>query len=193
MEKNNKLTAGKGEEGKWITVNGAHVFVEKGQSVKEAVATKFDKKLKVNTTLDEDKRKQYDEMGRKVASNRVKMKNADPKQKEKLASENRRLMAEMDALWDEPPITDEYRRAMKKAKTEVQKEEQQDKEHEQRIRDSVARDNANIEKYKEANKQWTDKVKESFRLASEGKLKEADEVYKEGEKIYNSIPKEYRT
>lgn len=43
MEKNNDLMAGKGEQGKWITVNGAHVFVEDGQSVEDAMKSKFSK------------------------------------------------------------------------------------------------------------------------------------------------------
>lgn len=43
MEKNNDLMSGKGEKGKWITVNGSHIFIEDGQSVKEAVNKKFDK------------------------------------------------------------------------------------------------------------------------------------------------------
>lgn len=35
--------SGKGEEGKWITVNGSHIFVEKGQDVEDAMEKHFDK------------------------------------------------------------------------------------------------------------------------------------------------------
>lgn len=34
---------GKGEDGKWITVNGSHIFVEDGQSVEDALNDKFKK------------------------------------------------------------------------------------------------------------------------------------------------------
>lgn len=44
MEKNNNIMAGKGENGKWITVNGSHIFVEDGQSVEEALNKTFSKK-----------------------------------------------------------------------------------------------------------------------------------------------------
>ena len=55
MEKNNNIMKGQGEDGKWITVNGTHILVGKGQSVEEAVNTKFDKKApaKKNETSDE--------------------------------------------------------------------------------------------------------------------------------------------
>lgn len=42
-KKNNKLMEGKGEGGKWITVNGSHIFIEEGQSVEDAINTTFDK------------------------------------------------------------------------------------------------------------------------------------------------------
>lgn len=44
MEKNNNLMSGKGEKGKWITVNGSHVFIEDGQSVEDAMNKHFQKK-----------------------------------------------------------------------------------------------------------------------------------------------------
>ena len=43
MEKNNSLTSGKGENGKWITVNGSHIFVEDGQSIEDAMNKQFSK------------------------------------------------------------------------------------------------------------------------------------------------------
>ena len=43
MKKNNNLMSGKGEKGKWITVNGSHVFIEDGQSVDDAVDRHFTK------------------------------------------------------------------------------------------------------------------------------------------------------
>ena len=44
MEKNNNLMSGKGEKGEWKTINGAHVYVEDGQSVEEAMNKQFNKK-----------------------------------------------------------------------------------------------------------------------------------------------------
>lgn len=103
MEKNNNLMKGQGEDGEWITVNGAHVFVEKGQTVKDAINNTFNKKpqSKVQTTLTEEKRKRYDELGRKVTENRAKMKTASPEEQSRLMAENRKLMTEMDTMWDE--------------------------------------------------------------------------------------------
>ena len=46
MEKNNDLMAGKGEKGKWITVNGSHIYVEDGQSVEDAMNKQFSKRQK---------------------------------------------------------------------------------------------------------------------------------------------------
>lgn len=43
MEKNNNLMSGKGEKGEWKTINGAHVYVEDGQSVEEAMNKQFNK------------------------------------------------------------------------------------------------------------------------------------------------------
>ena len=43
MKKNNDLMSGKGEGGKWITVNGSHIFIEDGQSVDEAMEKHFSK------------------------------------------------------------------------------------------------------------------------------------------------------
>ena len=43
MKKNNFM-AGKGEQGKWVTINGAHVFIEDGQSVEDAMNKHFQKK-----------------------------------------------------------------------------------------------------------------------------------------------------
>lgn len=43
MEKNNSLMSGKGEKGEWITVNGAHIYIEDGQSVEEAMNKHFSK------------------------------------------------------------------------------------------------------------------------------------------------------
>lgn len=43
MEKNNNLMSGKGEKGKWITVNGSHIFIEDGQSVEDAMNKHFSK------------------------------------------------------------------------------------------------------------------------------------------------------
>lgn len=51
MEKDNSIMKGQGEDGKWITVNGTHIFVEEGQSVKDAVNTKFDKKSRADEEL----------------------------------------------------------------------------------------------------------------------------------------------
>lgn len=51
MEKNNDLMSGKGEGGKWITVNGSHIFIEEGQSVKEALTKNFDKKQSESARL----------------------------------------------------------------------------------------------------------------------------------------------
>lgn len=55
MEKDNSIMKGQGEDGRWITVNGTHILVEKGQSVEDAVNTKFDKKapVKGNETSNE--------------------------------------------------------------------------------------------------------------------------------------------
>lgn len=43
MEKNNNLMSGKGEKGEWKTINGAHVYIEDGQSVEEAMNKQFSK------------------------------------------------------------------------------------------------------------------------------------------------------
>ena len=43
MKKNNNLMSGKGEKGKWITVNGTHVFVGDDQSVEDAINKHFSK------------------------------------------------------------------------------------------------------------------------------------------------------
>lgn len=51
MEKDNNIMKGQGEDGKWITVNGTHVFVEEGQSVEDAVNSKFDKKSNADKEL----------------------------------------------------------------------------------------------------------------------------------------------
>lgn len=105
MNKDNNIMKGQGEDGKWITVNGTHIFVEEGQSVEDAMNSKFEnsknyQESKVKVTLSDDKRKRYNELSEKVISNRAKMKNASPKEREKLISENYRLMTEMDSMWD---------------------------------------------------------------------------------------------
>lgn len=51
MEKDNNIMKGQGEGGKWITVNGTHVFVEEGQSVEDAMNSKFDKKSRADEDL----------------------------------------------------------------------------------------------------------------------------------------------
>ena len=51
MEKNNNLMSGKGEKGKWITVNGSHVFIEDGQSVEDAMNKHFDKKINIDESI----------------------------------------------------------------------------------------------------------------------------------------------
>lgn len=54
MKKDNALMSGKGEGGKWITVNGSHIFIEDGQSVDEAMEKHFSKSggnLNTNTKL----------------------------------------------------------------------------------------------------------------------------------------------
>lgn len=51
MEKDNNIMKGQGEDGKWITVNGTHVFVEEGQSVEDAMNSKFDKKSRADEDL----------------------------------------------------------------------------------------------------------------------------------------------
>lgn len=43
MEKNNNLMSGKGEKGEWKTINGAHVYIEDGQSVEDAMNKQFSK------------------------------------------------------------------------------------------------------------------------------------------------------
>lgn len=43
MEKNSNLMSGKGEKGEWKTINGAHVYVEDGQSIEEAMNKQFNK------------------------------------------------------------------------------------------------------------------------------------------------------
>jgi len=43
MEKDNNIMHGKGEKGEWKTINGAHVFVEDGQSVEDAMNKTFSK------------------------------------------------------------------------------------------------------------------------------------------------------
>ena len=43
MGKENSLMSGKGEKGEWKTINGAHVYVEDGQSVEEAMNKQFNK------------------------------------------------------------------------------------------------------------------------------------------------------
>ena len=43
MEKNNNLMSGTGEKGEWKTINGAHVYIEDGQSVKDAMNKQFNK------------------------------------------------------------------------------------------------------------------------------------------------------
>lgn len=51
MKKDNNIMKGQGEDGKWITVNGTHVFVEEGQSVEDAMNSKFDKKSRADEDL----------------------------------------------------------------------------------------------------------------------------------------------
>lgn len=55
MEKNSNLMTGQGEDGKWITVNGSHVFVQEGQSVEDAMNTQFNKKSKQNNNAGKNK------------------------------------------------------------------------------------------------------------------------------------------
>lgn len=43
MKKEDNLMSGKGEKGKWITVNGAHILIEDGQSVEDAMNKHFNK------------------------------------------------------------------------------------------------------------------------------------------------------
>ena len=42
---------GKGEKGEWKTINGAHVFVEDGQSVEDAMNKQFRKETPSKLTL----------------------------------------------------------------------------------------------------------------------------------------------
>ncbi len=51
MDKNNNIMKGQGEDGKWITVNGTHVFVQEGQSIEDAMNSKFDKKSNADKEL----------------------------------------------------------------------------------------------------------------------------------------------
>ena len=92
----------------------------------------------------------------------------------------------------EENLNKEYVDALKTAKTKVEKEEKETQKRSARILESVRQKNAGIQKYEQQNEQWKAKVQESYRLAAEGKLKEADKVYEEGRKIYESIPKEFR-
>lgn len=55
MEKNNDLMSGKGEKGKWITVNGSHIFLEDGQSVEDAMDKHFSKEKGKKDTRQHDK------------------------------------------------------------------------------------------------------------------------------------------
>ena len=51
MEKDNNIMHGKGEKGEWKTINGAHVFVEDGQSVEDAMNKQFRKETPSKLTL----------------------------------------------------------------------------------------------------------------------------------------------
>lgn len=56
MEKSNDLMSGKGENGKWITVNGSHIFVEDGQSVEDAMDVSFNVSPKHNKSTEDENR-----------------------------------------------------------------------------------------------------------------------------------------
>lgn len=63
MEKNNNLMSGKGEKGEWKTINGAHVYIEDGQSVEEAMNKQFSK------STSPDKAKSYATGGGHLSEN----------------------------------------------------------------------------------------------------------------------------
>ena len=86
----------------------------------------------------------------------------------------------------------QYQDALKIAKQKVDAQERAETERLQRIRQATIEQNVGIEKYKKQNDAWKKKVDESFALARQGKLKEADEAYADGQKIYNSIPERFR-
>mgnify|MGYP001625696490 CR=1 FL=1 len=74
MEKNNNLMSGKGEKGKWITVNGAHVFIEDGQSVEDAMNKHFERDINNKDwtgikTIKQAKKLDSDIIEKKLASN----------------------------------------------------------------------------------------------------------------------------
>lgn len=80
-----------------------------------------------------------------------------------------------------------YAVALKRAKIEIAKEDKAEKEKIKLIK----QDYAQRERYKKLNAQWKRKVMESSILARSGNLAEADKVYEEGRKIFESIPEEY--
>ena len=74
MEKNNNLMSGKGEKGKWITVNGSHVFIEDGQSVEDAMNKHFERDFNKKDwagvkTIKQAKKLDSDIIEKKLASN----------------------------------------------------------------------------------------------------------------------------
>ncbi len=52
MEKDNNIMHGSGEKGEWKTINGAHVFVEDGQTIDEAMNQQFKKTNTFKSTAD---------------------------------------------------------------------------------------------------------------------------------------------
>ena len=90
------------------------------------------------------------------------------------------------------PTQPGYARALKLAKENVKSEQKEIKEISQRIINSVKEQNEGIEKYASKNAEWKQKVQESTILAQQGKFEESQKKYKEGEKIYNSIPERFR-
>lgn len=63
MKKNNSLMAGNGEKGKWVTINGAHVFVEDGQTVDDAMTKQFSKGERTKASEKERLKKILSERG----------------------------------------------------------------------------------------------------------------------------------
>lgn len=63
MEKNSSLMGGKGENGKWITVNGSHIFVEDGQTIEDAMNKQFKTGKKTSTDNNDSK---YESNGDKI-------------------------------------------------------------------------------------------------------------------------------
>ena len=82
--------------------------------------------------------------------------------------------------------------SMRKARADAAIKRARDAEEAQRKLESTPEYKKNFAKYKQKNIEWSSKMSQSIKLLNEGKDKEAKKLWDESEKIYKSIPKQYR-